>query len=223
MVNTPTVWKARYQLNHTDTGDQQDPDIVAIGMGRYVAVWEELDGPIATDPGTDLVGQIFDAKGHRVGNEFQINKSYVVDNEENAALATRPGGGFVMVFWDIDDSNGTSIRVETYDVNGNRITSGVPFVIAEDPGADTITNPVIAMRPNGSYLVAYDRYDASDDTTDVVGRTVNAAGTVSGEFTIFNSADAAADPNVAVLSNGKYVVVFADADDDTLSDFDPQF
>ena len=38
MVNTPTIWKARYQLNHTDAGDQYDPDIVDVGNGRYMAV-----------------------------------------------------------------------------------------------------------------------------------------------------------------------------------------
>ena len=146
MVNTPTIWKARYQLNHTDTGNQTDPDIVDIGMGRYVAVWTESSGgPIGTANGTDLVGQIFDAEGHRVGSEFQVNFNYKIDNESNAALATRPDGGFVMVYEDTDAS-GTSIRAETYDVNGVRLSSGVTYSIAGDPGADTLSNPAIAMR-----------------------------------------------------------------------------
>jgi hypothetical protein len=150
-----------------------------------MAVWTESNGgPIGTSPGTDLVGQIFDAKGHRVGSEFQINKTYFGDNEQDAALATRPGGGFVMVFEDTNAS-GTSIRAETYDVNGNRIMVGVPLSIAPDPGVPTLANPTVATRPDGSYLVTYETSNNAGDT-DIVARTVSAAGVVSGEFTIFD-------------------------------------
>ncbi len=103
MTTTPKVWRATQQANFTDAGDQSDPQIVDIGSGRYVVVWTEAaGGPIATSPGSDLVGQIFDARGNRIGTEFRANLSFFADNEQNAALDTRPAGGFVMVYTDTD-------------------------------------------------------------------------------------------------------------------------
>ena len=89
-----------------------------------------------------------------------------------------------MVFEDTNAS-GTSIRAETYDVNGNRIMVGVPLSIAPDPGVPTLANPTVATRPDGSYLVTYETSNNAGDT-DIVARTVSAAGVVSGEFTIFD-------------------------------------
>jgi hypothetical protein len=74
MTTTPKVWRATQQANFTDTGVQQLPSVVDIGSGRYVVVWlEGVGGPIATQPGSDLVGQIFDAGGNRIGGEFRAN------------------------------------------------------------------------------------------------------------------------------------------------------
>jgi hypothetical protein len=118
MTTTPKVWRAAQQVNFTDAGIQSDPHIVDIGSDRYVMVWTEAaGGPIATSPGSDLVGQIFDARGNRIGGEFQVNLTFVNDNENHAAIDTRPGGGFVMVY-EATNTAGTSIRLQIRDVNG---------------------------------------------------------------------------------------------------------
>src|SRR6266511_206424 len=128
MTTTPKVWRATQQANFTDAGDQFDPAIVDIGSGRYVAVWTEaVDGPIGTSPGMDLVGQIFDTRGNRIGGEFQVNRAFFNDDEVNASLDTRPGGGFVMAYVDVDAA-GASIRGQTYDVNG-AVVAGTPITI----------------------------------------------------------------------------------------------
>ena len=156
MTTTPKVWRATQQANFTDAGDQSDPQIVDIGSGRYVMVWTEAaGGPIATAPGSDLVGQIFDARGNLIGGEFRANFSFFSDTEQNAALDSRPGGGFVMVYTDTDAA-GTSIRAQTYDVNGT-IIGGAPTTIQADTNTDTLSSPAVAVRSNGSYLVTYGR------------------------------------------------------------------
>jgi hypothetical protein len=156
MTTTPKVWRATQQANFTDAGDQSDPHIVDIGSGRYVVVWTEAaGGPIATAAGSDLVGQIFDARGNRIGTEFRANVSFFADNEQNAALDTRPSGGFVMVYTDTDAA-GTSIRAQSYDVNGS-LVGGAPTTIQADTSTDTLSGPAVAVRSNGSYLVTYGR------------------------------------------------------------------
>lgn len=219
MVDTPTVWKPLHQVNTGDTGDQEDPIAIDIGMGRYVVIWE--DDTFGTSAGDDLVGQIFDARGNLIGSQFQVNQGFTLDTETDASLASRPGGGFVMVYEDTDGS-GTSIRAETYDVNGVRVTTGVPTVIAPDPGAPTISNPEIAMRPDGSYLVAYQTSNNAGDT-DIVGRIVDTSGVVSGQFTIFDQTDDTTDPDAAALTNGNYVVVYEDEFGGSTTDIDVKF
>ncbi len=181
MTTTPKVWRATQQANFTDAGDQSDPQIVDIGSGRYVMVWTEAaGGPIATAPGSDLVGQIFDARGNLIGGEFRANFSFFSDNEQNAALDSRPGGGFVMVYTDTDAA-GTSIRAQSYDANGSYL---VTYGRSTEAGGPL--------------------------STSTVGRIVSAAGAVGAEFTIADAAVVGAtfNPDVDVLSNANYVLVY---------------
>src|SRR2546429_4080827 len=109
MTTTPKVWRATQQANFTDAGDQSDPQIVDIGSGRYVMVWtEDAGGPIATAPGSDLVGQIFDARGNLIGGEVRANFSFFSGTGPHDALVSPPRGGFGI---DITDTQaaGTSI------------------------------------------------------------------------------------------------------------------
>jgi hypothetical protein len=191
VTTTPTTWKSLFQVNATDGGNQGDLQIVDIGLGRYVAVWTESSGDlIGTANGDDLVGQIFDAEGNPIGAEFQVNQGYFADDEHNAALASRPGGGFVVVYEDTDGV-GTSIRVQVYDVDGN-VVGGAPLTIAEDVGTDGLYNPSVAVQADGSFLVTYE-FDHNELGTDVdiVGRIVDDTGTVGGQFDIYNFTDAA--------------------------------
>ncbi len=185
MVTTPTVWKARDQVNHSGAGSESDAAIIDIGQGRYVAVWTEgAGGPIATAEGSDLVGQIFDAEGNGIGTEFRVNKSYYFDDEQDAALAPRIGGGFVAVYEDTD-AFGTSIVLDAYDVNGTHLFGSI---IQADNSilTDTLANPSIAMNASGDYLITYERSNNAGDT-DIVGVTMDSSGAPSAEFLIFES------------------------------------
>ena len=221
MTTTPTVYKLQERANLTTAGVQSDPAIIDIGMGRYLVVWDEANGPIGTSTGADLVGQVFDALGNRVGGEFQVNRAWTDHDEYNSALASRPGGGAIMVYQDRDNATGNSpIRAEVFDAN-MEFLFGV--TIQNDTTADILTNPVVAARPDGSFLVAYNRFVAFDGTTDLKGVIVSSAGIAGPEFFLFSSTDASRNADIDVLANGNYVVVFEDADNATFVDWDPQF
>ena len=222
MTTTPRVSTAIHQANLSDASAQHDPAIVDIGSGRYIVVWTQpAGGPISPSATSDLIGQIFDAADNRVGAEFRVN-TVTINSEQDAALASRPGGGFLMVY-EGSNASGTAIYVDTRDVNGAFVPF-TPTTVAFDTNDDILSNPSVAIRADNTHLVAYNRQNVSGDgSTDVVGRIANSAGTYLGEFSLFNSADVARNPDVDVLTNGNYVVVFEDADDATLTDFDPQF
>jgi hypothetical protein len=203
MATIPTVHIAQHQANLTDAGSQGDPSVIDIGLGRYIVAWTEASGgPIAITAGADVVGQIFDHAGNRVGSEFRLNFSFFGDDEQNAALAARLGGGLFMVYED-GNSSGTSIRAEAYDVNGNVVLSG-PFTIQGDTNDDLLGYPSVAMRPDGSYLVVYNRINDLASSLKVVARIVGANGTVGSEFLI--SDNPSRGPDSAVLSNGNDVL-----------------
>lgn len=219
MTTTPDIWKAQTQANLTDIGDQTDPAILDIGQGRYVVVWTEAsNGIIATAPGTDLVGQIFDALGQPVGDAFRVNQHFTGDDEHNATLAARPGGGFIVAYEDTN-SDGTSIRVEQFDLNG--VNLGFTN-IQNDASTDTLGNPSIAVQADGSYLVAYQRSDNAGDT-DIVGRVVDKNGTVGDEFVVHDTPHDTLRPDMAALSNGSYVVVSELEFDGSATDLDVWF
>ncbi len=221
MTTTPTIWEPLHQANPTDAGNQLNLAVVDIGLGRYIAVWTELSGgPIAATAGHDIVGQIYDAEGNPVGSEFRVNVDWSNDNETSPALASRPGGGFVMVYEDTDAS-GTSIVVQVYDVDGD-VVAGAPISITLDAGADILSSPSVAVREDGSFLVVYERGDGAGDT-DIVGKIVAANGTVGAEFAIFDQADDSLNPEVATLTNGNYVVVFQDESAGDAANRNPEF
>src|SRR5262245_52526533 len=95
MITTPRVSLPQHKL----TSSGSDAEVVDIGGGRYLAAWVEGDGgPTGTSLGTDIIGQIFDAGGNRIGNPFELNASSRNEHELAPALASRPGGGFVTAY-----------------------------------------------------------------------------------------------------------------------------
>ena len=84
--------------------------------------------------------------------------------------------------------------------------------IQADTNTDTLSGPSVAVRSDGSYLVAYGRSTEAGGplSTSTVGRIVSAAGAVGSEFTIADAAVVGATFNTDsdVLSNGNYVVVY---------------
>ena len=171
--------------------------IVDIGLGRYITVYHELG---------DYRGQIFDAEGNRVGDTFLVNVASTLNSSGASppSLAARPGGGFVAAY--MTGSTLDGIFFDVYDADGDRLSGGTIQAAVADTN---VTNPSIAMRTDGSFLVTFVR-ENRDDTFDVVGRRVSANGVVdSNPITIFDSGDTDQTfAEAATLSNGNYVVAY---------------
>lgn len=211
MVDTPAIWKPQHQVNLTDTDDQDMPAVISIGGGRYLVAWKEDDGgTVVPGNGDDIVGQIFDALGNPIGAEFQLNQSFIANNQLDVAVAGRLGGGFVVVYVDDDGGATDKIRIEHYDIDGNKI-AGPPSTVAEDAAAN-MDVPQIAMAADGSHLVVYER-DNGGGNIDILGTIVNPDGSLgTAEFVIDGTGDPEEiiTPAVAALSNGNFVVAYSD-------------
>jgi hypothetical protein len=99
MPLTPETWLNEFIVNLTATGIQTDPDIIQLANGNILVVWTSFDDSgVGSPAGSDIIGQIFDPLGNRIGGEFLVNSSSSGQNEGPAQIAALPSGGFLSVF-----------------------------------------------------------------------------------------------------------------------------
>ncbi|WP_421724296.1 calcium-binding protein [Bauldia sp.] len=195
------VWKADYQTNPTYGADQNSPTVTTLDGGGFVIAWTESDGgPVALSDGRDIVGQIYDALGNRVGGEFQLNPTFTAGDQEAQRLAPGPDGGFAVVYEDDTDKVGDieAIRIEVFDGDGALLNGA----IVTDATGGAPETPDIASSENG-FLVTYSRSTPGDEP--VLGVFVDAAGVVGSEFEIAGDGNNAV---VTALADGSFAVVY---------------
>ncbi|MCC7320347.1 MAG: hypothetical protein IT542_05135 [Rubellimicrobium sp.] len=208
MPQTPAIWKTEFTVNTTTTGIQNDPAITQLGNGNILVSWTSHDNSGAgSQPGTDVIGQILDPLGNRIGGEFSLNYNYTVDNEGNAQVTALPGGGFVVAYEDDDAGNNTySIRLDEFDSTGALVSSAPSVADDTISGAPSFYMPAIAASNWNSTLIAYQKWTGT--STQIVGRIYSPSTNLySGEIPLLTigGVDLAA-PEVAVLANGNYVI-----------------
>ncbi|HYD30825.1 MAG TPA: hypothetical protein VEB64_08190, partial [Azospirillaceae bacterium] len=104
------------RINATTGGDQADPSITALKGGGYVVTWRSTgqDGS-----GDGVFGQAYDAQGHGVGAEFQVNTTTAGDQEAPQVAATEDGG--FVVSWTGTDADQTGILAQRFDAQGHAV------------------------------------------------------------------------------------------------------
>ena len=93
MPLTPETWLNQFTVNLTVADDQSDPEILQLANGNILVSWTSSNNSgVGSDSGLDVIGQIFDPLGNRIGGEIQLNNSFFFDDEQNMELAALPGG-----------------------------------------------------------------------------------------------------------------------------------
>lgn len=207
MPDTPVLWRTQFQTNLGPSfGAALEPVVVALTNGNFVALWE-TEG-IGSSTGVDIRGQIFNPLGEPIGGSFRANTSFTIDDEQNFDAAALPNGGFVLVYEDVAGPNLIDIRAtEWTTTTDGGIGAATSFTVRSDPGLNRVGNPSVSATDGGGYVVAYD-YDTPTQT-EVRYRYVTPANAVGVEFSrVTDSFQSTIDTDVAVMSNGNYVVVY---------------
>ncbi len=213
MPNTPVTWRNSQTVNTVTAGGQIDPDIIQLANGNILVSWTSFDNTGAgASAGLDVIGQLYDPLGNRIGGEFQLNNVFSADDEQDMDLAALPGGGFISVFEDTD-ADVTSIRLNEYDAAGSQVSAGVTVVsdgVTADPN---YRNPVVAVSSATSALIVYEVVTDGESNTfgTIYNSTTNSYGT---PFWIMIGYSGVSDADVAVLTNGNYVVTGVGGDID---------
>jgi methionine-rich copper-binding protein CopC len=97
---------SEFQVNRWTTDNQALASITSLSNGGFVVVWvsgcdPHLGVPCTATPQDGsyygVYGQRFDSNGNKVGSEFQVN-TRTTDYQWDPSIASRPNGGFVVVW-----------------------------------------------------------------------------------------------------------------------------
>jgi len=131
-------------------GAQSWPVVASDADGNFVVVWTRSPAPLVGDE-YGAFGQRYDASGTPQGAVFVASAS-TTDPIQGAAVASEPGGAFIVAWQSyLDDSQG-GVLARRYDADGMPEGGGVAL--------NTYTTgrqgkPAVASLPNGNFVVAW--------------------------------------------------------------------
>jgi VCBS repeat-containing protein len=132
-----------FQINSYTSNDQVNASIAGLSTGGFVVVWEstEQDGSSG-----GIYGQIYDASGNRVGDEFPINR-YTPNWQGNPTVTAFADGSFVVIWQSAgQDGSGDGIYGQLFSSTGQRV--GEEFLINGTTAGSQVDPVVTVLGPN---------------------------------------------------------------------------
>ena len=210
---------AAREINATIKGDQTEPAVAMNpDIGSFVAVWKDNssdeDGKDSKgNVNYDIVARQFYSGGCGKGKQFTINTT-TKGNQLSPDVAMDKNGNFVVVWTDDQDGNGVGqIHMRGFDDAGKE---RIKLATVNTDSKGHQDHPEIAMAPDGRFVVVWEDESQTSGKPQVFVRGFKADGTES--FKQFNvSGDPKGtrkSPDVAMASDGSFVVTWADDGDD---------
>ncbi|HRM67977.1 MAG TPA: PKD domain-containing protein, partial [Thauera phenylacetica] len=220
-ANNGEALGAEFRVNTLVNGEQSWPQIAALSDGGFVVSWQDNGGNDGNGWGS--YAQRFDAAGVAQGGQLLLNTT-TSGTQYHTNVAAYPGG-FAAVW-----SNGNDIYLQRFDNAGAK--QGVETLVSTAPGSASAQTgaqyvPDVAGRADGDLVIVWADSGANDGSSNgVFGRIYDAATDSFGSTFLVNtttdspqSAGNNGDhaPNVAVLADGGFVVVWSAYDQDSAS------
>ncbi|MGB0684023.1 MAG: cadherin-like domain-containing protein [Magnetovibrionaceae bacterium] len=199
-----------FQINTFAHRHQFIPEVTGLENGGFVATW--ISGWQDGDE-DGIFGQVFDAAGNRLGDEFSVNAE-TAGFQSASSITALSGGGFVAVWQSSDqDGDGYGVYGRVFDAAGNA-TSSEFLVNTETSGFQGL--PEVAALNNGTFAVTWQSEGQDGDGLGIYGQIFNADGTASGtEFQVNSeTTNEQSNPSIAALTNGGFVVSWEGQDAD---------
>ena len=201
------------QTNSFTARNQNDSHVAELADGGYVIVWTSNNQDGTGDFDNGVFAQRYDASGAPVGGEFQVN-STIAGGQFNAQVVGLSTGGFVIAWEDQSTLTGDDVDEEVvfqvYDANGQTLGSEVAVDSPDNFDPDA---PALAAFGNGEFVLAYHARDIASPFLDeiYVQRYNDAGGAIGSENKIsLTGTTGAITPDVAVQTDGTYIVVYSE-------------
>ncbi|MEM9128100.1 MAG: VCBS domain-containing protein, partial [Pseudomonadota bacterium] len=160
-----TPWSDLFQVNVMDAGpsgdDQFEPVSIQLKNGDIVVLWVDLSGAAPGDaPSRDIVGQVFDPLGNRIGSEFLANAGFSDRNEGDFSAAALDNGGFVVTYVDVGTFPGVTNVIHATEwatnADGTVGASQARTIFAStDPTVRATSEQHVTSQPGGGYVVTF--------------------------------------------------------------------
>ena len=195
-----------FTVNTTGSGQQFNPSVASDTDGDFVVVWED-------DKDNNGLYQIYARGFYADGSErfadFTVNSAEAGQQLE-PAVAMEPGGGFVVVWEDDQDGNGSyEIMARGFNADGSERFADI--TVNSQPSGQQL-NPAIGMNSDGDFVITWE-----DDSDGNGLYQVYARGFVAGGGEWFSDVTVNTDesgqqfiPDVAVDTEGNFVAVWED-------------
>ena len=170
-----TAATAEFQVNTTETNDQDDPSVAMDADGDFVIVWESngQDGS-----GEGVYSRRYDSAGVAQSGEVLVNTTTA--NGQDQPDVTMDDAGNYVVAWESGDADGKGIYIQRYDAAGS--TLGIETQV-NTTTTDAQTNPVISSNGAGEFVVAWESNLQDGSGLGVYARRFAADGSpATGEF-----------------------------------------
>lgn len=208
--------------NSTLLGDQTSQHLAALTSGGFVVVWQSTDGYLADgDDGTQIVLQLYDEDGLRVGGEVVVEPGAASD-QFRPRVAGLEDGGFVVV-WETSGA-APDIYAQRFDASGNKLNadgsnggSPAPFLVCQHTTGTQLEADIVALP--GGFAIAWASSDpaaVSGSALGIVARFFGLDGSASAELQV-NTFDTGAQRFVrlAALNNGQLLVTWVNQNGDS--------
>jgi len=200
-------------LNLASADKQVEPSIVALAGGGFAVAWTD----IVDDDMANILGQVFDDRGAKLGDQFVLNSDGVI-HHVTPKLAARPDGGFV-ASWSADDANSiVDATVRLFNADGTPASQELHSL---DSNNHALTDPRVASLNNGRFVTTFD----SSHDTDVHARIFKPDGSVAAANIVVNPANDLTHQVPAILgfADGRFVEAWQNTDDHFTSHLTGQF
>ena len=119
------------------TGTQSRAAVSGLSDGGFVVTWTDREGLDGDNYG--VFGQIYDASGQLVGDQFQVT-SHVTGIQGYSSTIALDDGGFVAVWTGRggQDGSGDGVFGQRFTADGEKI--GAEFLVNQYTGGDQRTN-----------------------------------------------------------------------------------
>ena len=207
LVSAPSLAQtpagSEFRVNTATTGNQSRPMAAALD-GTFVVTWA------SDSQGGDVLGQIVDGRGARVGAEFRIS-DFTTGRQWLLDVDRAPGGRFV-VSWE------SAVWDGFYGGVAARVFQGAGAPVTPDLLVNTYTTgqqgePSIASDAAGNFVVVWNSYLQDGSSWGVFGQRFDARGARRGAEFRVNSTTAGMQFSfyggaVAMDAAGRFVVVW---------------
>ncbi len=183
-----------FQINNTDSSTMGSPVITTLSDGRFVVAWSTL-----TPQGYDISLRIFEEDGKPATGDITGN-AILKGEQFMPKITALAHGNFAVAFIDNGVTGTHDIRVQIFNDRGNPV--GEDFV-AHDVTSGTQTWPDMVTLPDGGFVMCWESNNV------ITVRAFSGGGSPGPEIQIPHKADFNINPDITVLSDGRYFVVWS--------------